>query len=78
VVLDFADPELHIGLAVQRIAQVCEVPAAAVESASREGVGALEGVLGVDGRVVGLLDLARVFARHLPEWKVALEPRGAE
>jgi purine-binding chemotaxis protein CheW len=78
VVLDFADPELHIGLAVQRIAQVCQVPASAVDSAAREGAGALEGILGVDGRVVGLLDLARVFARHLPEWRVSLEPRGAE
>ena len=77
VVLDFADPDLHIGLAVQRIAQIRQVPAAAMEAAAREGVGALEGILGVDGRVVALLDLARVFARHLPEWGVTLEPRGA-
>jgi purine-binding chemotaxis protein CheW len=78
VVLDFSDPDLHIGLAAQRIAQVREVPATTVETASRDGVGALEGILGVDGRVVGLLDLGRVFARYLSEWGVTLEPRAVD
>jgi len=77
VVLDFSDPDLHIALAAQRIAQVREVPAATVEAAARDGVGALEGILGLDGRVVGLLDLGRVFARHLPEWGVTIEPPAA-
>jgi len=77
VVLDFADPELSVGIAVQRIAQVREVPASAVQPAVREmGAGGLEGVFELDGQVVGLLDLSRVFARVLPEWGVKVEPRG--
>jgi purine-binding chemotaxis protein CheW len=77
VVLDFADPELSVGIAVQRIAQVREVPASAVQPAAREmGAGGLEGVFELDGQVVGLLDLSRVFARVLPEWGVKVEPRG--
>jgi purine-binding chemotaxis protein CheW len=76
-VLDFADPELSVGIAVQRIAQVREVPASAVQPAAREmGAGGLEGVFELDGQVVGLLDLSRVFARVLPEWGVKVEPRG--
>jgi len=78
VVLDVPDPDLHIGLAAQRIAQVREVPATMVERASHDGVGALEGVLGVDGQVVGLLDLGRVFARYLSEWGVTLESRAGD
>jgi purine-binding chemotaxis protein CheW len=77
VVLDFADPELCVGLAAQRIAQVREVPASAVDTSPREGgLGGLEGVVEVDGRVVGLLDLTRVFARALSERGVTLEGRG--
>ena len=78
VVLDFPDPDLHIALAAQRIAQVREVPATTVEAASQDGVGALEGILGMDGQVVGLLDLGRVFARYLSEWGVTLEPRAVD
>ncbi len=77
VVLDFADPELSVGLAVQRIAQVREVPVSVVQPAVREmGAGGLEGVFEMDGQVVGLLDLSRVFARVLSEWGVRVEPRG--
>jgi purine-binding chemotaxis protein CheW len=77
VVLDFADPELHVGLAAQRIAQVREVLAAVVQPPAREGsLGGLEGVFELGGQVVGLLDLARVFARALPEWGVTVQPRG--
>jgi purine-binding chemotaxis protein CheW len=78
VVLDLSDPDLHIGLAAQRIAQVREVPVLTVEAASRDGVGALEGILGVEGQAVGLLDPARVFARYLSEWGVTLETRAVD
>jgi chemotaxis signal transduction protein len=78
VVLDFGDSDLHVGLAVQQIGQVRRVPVSAVgPPPPREGVsGCLEGVFEVEGQVIGLLDLLRVFARFLPEWGVSLEPRG--
>jgi purine-binding chemotaxis protein CheW len=77
VVLDFGDPELCVGLAAQRTAQVRGMPASAIEPPPREGgVGGLEGVFELEGRVVGLLDLSRVFASALPEWGVTLEARG--
>jgi hypothetical protein len=41
------------------------------------GPDCLEGVFEVEGRVVGLLDLARVFVRYLLEWGITLEARGA-
>jgi purine-binding chemotaxis protein CheW len=76
VVLDFADPELFVGIAAQRIAQVREVLASVVHPAAREmGAGGMEGVFEMGGQVVGLLDLSRVFARVLPEWGVKVEPR---
>ena len=78
VVLDFADPELSVAIAAQRIAQVRDVPVSAVQADAREmGAGVLEGVFELDGQVVGLLDLSRVFGRVLPEWGVKLEPRGS-
>jgi len=77
VVLDFADPELCVGLAAQRIAQVREVQASVVRLAAREmAAGGLEGAFEVGGQVVGLLDLSRVFARVLSEWGAKVEPRG--
>lgn len=77
VVLDFADPELCVGIAVQRIAQVRELPVSVVHPAAPEmGAGGLEGVFEMGGEVVSLLDLSRVFARVLPEWGVKVEPRG--
>jgi chemotaxis signal transduction protein len=77
VVLDVGDPEVCVGLAAQRIAHVRPIPASAVELPPREGgVGGLEGVFELEGRVVGLLDLARVFARALSEWGVTIEGRG--
>lgn len=77
VVLDFADPDLGVGIAAQRIAQVREVPVSAVQPPTREGgAGGLEGVFDLGGQVVGLLDLSRVFARALPDWGVTLESRG--
>lgn len=76
VVLDLADPELSVGIAVQRIAQVREIPASGVHPAARElGAGGVGGAFEMDGQVVGLLDLSRVFARVLPEWGVKVEPR---
>jgi purine-binding chemotaxis protein CheW len=77
VILDIADPELCVGLAVQRIAHVRPIPVSAIEPPPREGsVGGLEGVFEVEGRVVGLLDLARIFTRVLPEWGATIEGRG--
>jgi purine-binding chemotaxis protein CheW len=79
LVLDFADPELNVGVLAQRIAQVREIPVSAVEPPPlREGgAGGLEGIFELEGQVVGLLDLARVFGRFLADWGVALEARGA-
>jgi purine-binding chemotaxis protein CheW len=79
VVLDFADPEVNVGLVAQRIAQVREIPVSAIEPPPpREGGAAgLEGICDLDGQVVGLLDLARLFGRYLAEWGVVLEARGA-
>lgn len=78
VVLDFADQDVHVAMAVQRIAQVRGIPASAVEPPPpREGgAGALEGIFELEGQVVGLLDLGRLFARSLVEWGVTLDPRG--
>lgn len=77
VILDFADPELCVGIAAQRIAQVRQVPVSAVQPPTRGGGAAgLEGVLELDGQAVGLLDLARVFARTLPDWGIKVESRG--
>ena len=79
VVLDLGDPELRIGLAVQGIGGVRRIPVSAVEPPPpREGgPECLEGVFEGEGHVVGLLDLARVFARSLSEWGITLEPRAA-
>ena len=78
VVLDLGDPELRIGVAVQVIGGVRRIPVSAVEAPPpREGgPECLEGVFEVEGQVVGLLDLMRVFGRSLSEWGVALEPGG--
>src|SRR5574341_489611 len=66
VVLDFADPELCVGVAVQRIAHVRPISTSAVGPPPREGsVGGLEGVFEQEGRVVSLLDVARIFTRAL-------------
>jgi purine-binding chemotaxis protein CheW len=79
VVLDLGDPELRIGLAVQAIGGVRRIPVTALEPPPPRGEGpdCLEGVFEAGGRVVGLLDLARVFARSLSEWGITLETRGA-
>jgi purine-binding chemotaxis protein CheW len=78
VVLDLGDPELCIGLAVQRIGGVRRVPVSALEPPLPRGGGpdCLAAVFEVEGQVVGLLDLARVFARSLGEWGIPLETRG--
>jgi hypothetical protein len=62
---------------VQRIVQVRQIPVSAVQPPAREGIaGGFEGVFEMGGQAVGILDLARVFARALPEWGVKVEPRG--
>ncbi len=79
VVLDLGDPELRIGLAVQRIGGVRRVPVSAVEPPPPRdgGPDCLGGVFEVDGQVVGLLDLARVFSRSLSAWGITPEGWGA-
>jgi purine-binding chemotaxis protein CheW len=79
VVLDLGEPELRMGLAVQAIGGVRRIPVSALEPPPPRdgGPDCLEGVFEVEGHVVGLLDLARVFARYLPEWGITLETRGA-
>ena len=77
VILDYADPELCVGLPAQQVAQVQWVPASAIQSPPREGgQGAVEGVFEMRGQAVGFLDPGRVFARALLEWGVTLEPGG--
>ena len=80
VVLDLGDPELRIGVAVQRIGGVRRVPVSALDPPPlrKGGTGCLEAVFETQGQVVGLLDPARVFARSLPEWGITLEPRGVQ
>ncbi len=79
VVLDLGDPELYIGFAVQRIGGVRRIPVSALEvPLPRDGgPDCLEGVFEVEGQVVGLVDLARVFARSLAEWGITLDARAA-
>jgi len=79
VVLDLGEPELRMGLAVQAIGGVRRIPVSALEPPPPRdgGPDCLEGVFEIDGHVVGLLDLARVFVRYLPEWGITLETRGA-
>jgi len=80
VVLDLGDPELRIGVAVQRMGGVRRVPLSALEPPPPRGSspGGLEAIFETQGQVVGLLDPARVFARSLPEWGITLEPRGIQ
>ncbi len=79
IVLDLQDPELTVGLAVERIGDVRRVPLAVLDAPPpQEGApSALAAVFEVDGQVVGLLDPLGIFARFLPEWglAVAAEPR---
>lgn len=79
VVLDLGEPELRMGVAVQAIGGVRRIPVSAVEPPPPRdgGPDCLEGVFEVDGNVVGLLDLARLFARYFVEWGITLEARGA-
>ena len=80
VVLDLGDPELRIGVAVQRMGGVRRVPLSALEPPPPRGSspGCLEAIFETQGQVVGLLDPARVFARSLSEWGVTMEPRGIQ
>jgi purine-binding chemotaxis protein CheW len=77
VVLDLGDPDLFIGLAVQRVGQVQAIPASAVEAPPPrpEGSGILEGVCEWQGQIVSLLDPTRFLARQLQEWGVVPEAR---
>ncbi len=77
ILLDLGDPDLFIGLAVQRVGQVQAIPASAVEAPPPrpDGSGVLEGVCEWKGQIVSLLDLTRLLARQLQEWGVALDAR---
>jgi purine-binding chemotaxis protein CheW len=79
VVLDLGDPDLSVGLAVQEIGQVRGIPPSSIGSppAREKGSGALQGVFELDGQVVGLLDLPRVFARFHGEWGLSADTREA-
>lgn len=78
VVLDVGDPELQVGFAVQRIAQIQGLaPSAIGPPPPREGgPSGVEGVCEVEGQVVSLLAPARVFARPLSDWGVTVEIQG--
>ena len=78
VILDVGDPELQVGFAVQRIAQVQRLAPSTIEPPPpREGgPSGVEGVCEVEGQVVSLLDPARIFARSLSEWGVTVEVQG--
>jgi len=77
VVLDLGDSDLRIGLAAQEIGQVRPVPISAIGPVPpREAEqGGLAGVFRLSGRVVGLLDLTRLFARFLGDWGLTPESR---
>lgn len=79
VVLDLGEPELRVGVAVQAIGGVRRIPVSALELPPPRdgGPDCLECVFESAGHVVGLLDLARVFVRYLPEWGITLDTRGA-
>ncbi len=76
VVLDLGDVDPYVGLAVQGVGEVLSVPLSAIEAAriSDDGPGGIEGVFEAGRRVVGLLDLGRLYARLLGEWGVTVEP----
>ncbi len=78
VVLDLGDPDLSVGLAVQEIGQVWEIAPSTIEPPPlrENSPGALEGVFELEGRVIGLLDLSRVFARFQEEWGLSIENWG--
>lgn len=80
VVLDLGDLELRIGVAAQRIGGVRRVSVSALDPPPLRGggTGCLEAVFETEGKVIGLLDPARVFARSLPEWGITLEPRAVQ
>ena len=69
LILDLGVPDLYVGVATQGGTEVRRVAASEIES-SPGGPGGLEGVLEVDGRVVGLLRLGRLLAPWLSEWGV--------
>jgi purine-binding chemotaxis protein CheW len=78
VVVDVGDPELQVGFAVQRIAQIQGLAPSAIEPPPpREGgASGVEGLCELEGQVVSLLDPARVLARSLSSWGVTLEIQG--
>lgn len=61
IVLDLA-PELIVGIIVEGIGQVTEVPLASLESPLQSSLGPLKGTLDVDGIAVGILDRRKLFA----------------
>ncbi len=75
VVLDLGDVDPYVGVAIQAVGEVLSVPLSAIEVAhgADEGPGGIEGVFEASRRVVGLLDLGRLYARLLAEWGVAVE-----
>ena len=78
VVLDVGDPELQVGFTVQRLAQVQGLAPSAIEPPPpiEGGPAGVEGICEVEGQVVSLLNPARVLARPLSDWGVAVEVQG--
>ncbi|HTU00720.1 MAG TPA: chemotaxis protein CheW [Candidatus Sulfotelmatobacter sp.] len=72
MILDLGVPDPYVGVAIHGAAEVRRVPAADVEPspAGPGGPGGLDGVLEIEGRVVGLLRLGRLLAPWLSEWGV--------
>lgn len=78
VVLDLGDQDLRIGLAAEEIGQVRDVPVSSIgpSPSTEAGQGGLSGVFELEARVVGLLDVSRIFGRSLGDWGVRLAARG--
>ena len=71
LVLDLREADLDVGLLVDHIEQVVQIPLATLADLPVPGVrdggpAYLQGVLNLDGVAVGLLDLERVLAPLLP------------
>jgi purine-binding chemotaxis protein CheW len=77
LVLDLGDPDPYVGLAVHAVGEVVGVPLSALDPPPPDGRGRaiLEAVFQADGRVVGLLDLGRLYAGLLADWGIAVERR---
>ncbi len=70
LVLDLGEPDLYVGLAIQGAGEIVSVPLSAIQPPPGEDASGLEGLFEADGRAVGLIDLARLYAPLLAEWGI--------